>query len=105
VTTWTRWIEHPGGDEFSLVCAHGAVSTQQVKAAYSEEAGVAVYHLMLGFHPDLPTYKVVRITIRELLKKLALEQIGCRCAETPYALIVEEQDGAVVGWHFEDAPE
>jgi hypothetical protein len=100
----TTWSERPG-PEFTLACEHGSVTSEQMKAAYSADAGVAVYHLMLGFYPDLPTYKVVRITIRELLKKLALEQIGCRCAETPYALIVEEQDGVVIGWRFEDAPE
>jgi hypothetical protein len=76
-----------------------------VKAAYSEEAGVAVYYLMLEFCPDLTVPEVVKVTIRELLKKLAFEQIGCRCAETPYALVVEKQDGVVTGWHFEDAPE
>jgi hypothetical protein len=98
----TTWSERPG-PEFTLACEHGSVTSEQMKAAYSEEAGVAVYHFMLAYYDDLTTWEVVKVTIRELLGKLLREQVGCRCAQRPYALVVEEQDGVVIEWHFEDA--
>ena len=79
---WTEWLTRPqpdGPDEFSLACAHGAVTTEEVRFAFAPDFALGVFYVLKRTHA-LTAEEAALATARELLGRLLTERSGCRCA-------------------------
>lgn len=87
---WTRTLERRDADgfpEWTLACAHGSVTTEEVKRTYSADEAIDLYRSLTAASPDTSERERTMTAIRMLLGRLLTERAGCRCAEIPFAVV------------------
>jgi hypothetical protein len=99
---WTEWItrELDRGDfpEFTLVCTHGSVTSEQLKQLISVDYVVALLRQLRTEYPDVSVSVLIIGEIRLLLGWMLSAASRCECASQPWVVVFDPQ----VGYRVED---
>lgn len=101
IAPWTEWVARlaDGDDgEWTLVCMHGAVTSEEVKHAYAPDEALGLF-VLIRRTTDLTDEEVAITALRMLLGRLMGDRHACRCAHRPFQIV---RDGSRL-W-IEDVP-